>query len=79
MILKEPRLLKKSLIVEEKELLNKIKKETNVDTQIWAARSVANVFDMLKIEYPRTDKTSAPSFIKNFLQEHKHPVVRIDR
>jgi len=69
--------MKKQLMAEEKEILNKIKSETNVDTQIWAARSVANVFDMLKIEYPRTDKTSAPSFTKNFLQEHKHPVVNL--
>jgi DNA polymerase-1 len=44
--------MKKSLMAEEKELLHKIKLETNIDTQIWAARSVANVFDMLKIEYP---------------------------
>jgi len=69
--------MKKSLIAEEREILNNIKKETNIDTQIWAARSVANVFDMLKIEYPRTEKTSAPSFTKNFLQEHKHPVVNL--
>jgi DNA polymerase-1 len=69
--------MKKSLIAEEKEILSNIKKETNIDTQIWAARSVANVFDMLKIEYPRTEKTSAPSFTKNFLQEHKHPVVNL--
>ena len=69
--------MKKQLIAEEQELLRKIKGETNIDTQIWAARSVANVFDMLKIEYPRTEKTSAPSFTKNFLQEHKHPVVRM--
>ena len=61
----------------EQDLLHKIKGETNIDTQIWAARSVANVFDMLKIEYPRTDKTEAPSFTKNFLQEHKHPVVNM--
>ena len=61
----------------EQELLHKIKGETNIDTQIWAARSVANVFDMLKIEYPRTEKTEAPSFTKNFLQEHKHPVVNM--
>jgi DNA polymerase I-like protein with 3'-5' exonuclease and polymerase domains len=61
----------------EQELLHKIKGETNIDTQIWAARSVANVFDVLKIEYPRTEKTEAPSFTKNFLQEHKHPVVNM--
>ena len=32
---------------------------------------------MLKIEYPRTEKTDAPSFTKNFLQEHSHPVVNL--
>ena len=61
----------------EQELLHKIKGETNIDTQIWAARSIANVFDMLRLEYPRTEKTAAPSFTKNFLQEHKHPVVNM--
>ena len=61
----------------EQELLHKIKGETNIDTQIWAARSIANVFDVLRLEYPRTEKTSAPSFTKNFLQEHKHPVVNM--
>ncbi len=61
----------------EHDLLNKIKGETNIDTQIWAARSIANVFDVLRLEYPRTEKTEAPSFTKNFLQEHKHPVVNM--
>ena len=69
--------MKKELIKQEKELLHKIKGETNIDTQIWAARSIANVFDVLRLEYPRTEKTSSPSFTKNFLQEHKHPVVKM--
>jgi DNA polymerase I-like protein with 3'-5' exonuclease and polymerase domains len=69
--------MKKEMKTAEQELLQKIKKETNIDTQIWAARSIANVFDMLRLEYPRTDKTQAPSFTKNFLQEHKHPVVNM--
>ena len=69
--------MKKEFNNAEKELLHKIKSETNIDTQIWAARSIANVFDMLRLEYPRTDKTGAPSFTKNFLQEHEHPVVRM--
>jgi DNA polymerase I-like protein with 3'-5' exonuclease and polymerase domains len=69
--------MKKKFKTAEKDLLTKIKGETNIDTQIWAARSIANVFDMLRLEYPRTDKTQAPSFTKNFLQEHKHPVVRM--
>ena len=69
--------MKKELISQEKELLHKIKNETNIDTQIWAARSIANVFDMLRLKYPTTEKTGAPSFTKNFLQEHKHPVVNM--
>jgi DNA polymerase I-like protein with 3'-5' exonuclease and polymerase domains len=69
--------MKKEFKKAEQDLLHKIKRETNVDTQIWAARSVANVFDMLKLEYPTTDKTGAPSFTKNFLQEHEHPVVNM--
>ena len=69
--------MKKEFKKSEQELLHKIKGETNIDTQIWAARSVANVFDVLRLEYPRTEKTDAPSFTKNFLQEHKHPVVNM--
>jgi DNA polymerase I-like protein with 3'-5' exonuclease and polymerase domains len=69
--------MKKEFKKAEQELLHKIKGETNIDTQIWAARSIANVFDMLRLEYPRTEKTEAPSFTKNFLQEHKHPVVNM--
>ena len=69
--------LKKDLIKQEHKLLHEIKRETNIDTQIWAARSIAEVFDVLSLEYPRTDKTEAPSFTKNFLQEHKHPVVNM--
>jgi len=69
--------MKKEFKKAEQNLLQKIKGETNIDTQIWAARSIANVFDVLRLEYPRTEKTEAPSFTKNFLQEHKHPVVNM--
>ena len=69
--------MKKEFVTQEKELLHKIKGETNIDTQIWAARSIANVFDVLRLEYPRTEKTASPSFTKNFLQEHSHPVVKM--
>ena len=69
--------MKKEFKTAEQNLLHKIKGETNIDTQIWAARSIANVFDVLRLEYPRTEKTEAPSFTKNFLQEHKHPVVNM--
>jgi DNA polymerase I-like protein with 3'-5' exonuclease and polymerase domains len=68
--------LKKQLASEEEDLLLKVKKETGIDTQIWAARSIAKVFDKLKLPYERTLKTNSPSFTKNFLSTHEHPLVK---
>ena len=39
--------LKQELVKEEKACLQVVKKETGVDTQIWAARSIAQVFEKL--------------------------------
>ena len=69
--------MKSNLIKQEQDLLKKIEGETNIYPQIWAARSIAQVFENLKIPFERTEKTDAPSFTKNFLQEHEHPVVRM--
>ncbi len=69
-------LLKKKLVAEEELSLLSIKKETGIEPQIWAARSIAKVFEKLNLPYDRTEKTSAPSFTKNFLQNHPHPVVQ---
>ena len=67
--------LKQQLASEEDNLLQKVKKETGLETQIWAARSIAKVFDKLNLPYERTEKTQSPSFTKNFLSSHKHPLV----
>jgi DNA polymerase I-like protein with 3'-5' exonuclease and polymerase domains len=68
--------LKKQLSTQEENLLLEIKRETGIETQIWAARSIAQVFDKLQLPYLRTEKSQAPSFTKNFLSEHKHPLVQ---
>ena len=68
--------LKQQLIEEEKECLQKVKKETSVDVQIWAARSIEKVFQKLNLPYDLTAKTRSPSFTKNFLQNHPHPLVK---
>ena len=68
--------LKEELVAEEKACLQKVKTETQVDVQIWAARSIEQVFQKLNLPYDRTEKTSAPSFTKNFLQNHPNPVVK---
>ena len=68
--------LKKKLVAREQAALLAVKKETGIEPQIWAARSIAKIFEKLKLPYDVTEKTSAPSFTKNFLQNHPHPVVQ---
>jgi len=68
--------LKEQLLAEEKACLQKVKTETQVDVQIWAARSIAQVFEKLRLPFDRTEKTNSPSFTKNFLQNHPNPVVK---
>jgi len=68
--------LKTTLLGQEEQLLLEVKQETGIEPQIWAARSIAKVFDKLSLSYDRTDKSNAPSFTKNFLQEHSHPIVQ---
>tara|TARA_R100001443_G_scaffold181_1_gene731 strand:- start:672 stop:2510 length:1839 start_codon:yes stop_codon:yes gene_type:complete len=69
--------LKRRLTLQEEMLLHKIKKETGIETQIWAARSIAKVFEKLNLPFERTEKTQAPSFTKNFLSSHEHPLVKM--
>ena len=68
--------LKEKLVEEEKLCLQEVKKETGVDVQIWAARSIAQAFEKLDLSFDRTEKTHSPSFTKNFLQNHPHPLVK---
>jgi DNA polymerase I-like protein with 3'-5' exonuclease and polymerase domains len=43
---------------------------------IWAAASIAQAFDKLSIQYPRTAQ-GAPSFTKSFLDTHDHPMAKM--
>ena len=56
-----------------RELRATIKKESGVDVDPWANASVEKMFNALSLEYPRTE-AGAPSFTKQFLQAHPHPV-----
>ena len=67
---------KQRMVEEENRLLGAIYAETKQDVQIWAARSIAKVFDKLGLPYERTAKTQAPSFTKNFLSNHPHNIVQ---
>ena len=67
---------KKTLVEQEKKMLGEVYAETKIEVQIWAARSIAKVFNKLGLPYDRTEKTGAPSFTKNFLANHPHSVVK---
>jgi len=69
--------LKRELTTKEERLIHQIKIETGVETQIWAARSIQKVFEHLKLPFDKTEKTGAPSFTKNFLSNHEHPVIKM--
>ena len=64
------------MLAEENQLLGNVYADTKIEVQIWAARSIAKVFDKLGLPYDRTEKTGAPSFTKNFLANHPHPIVK---
>ena len=68
--------MKQQLCKQEEQLMYQVKAETGIDVQIWAARSIAKAFDKLSLDYSTTEKTGAPSFTKNFLSNHQHPMVK---
>ena len=67
---------KERMVEDEKRLLGGIHAETGIDVQLFAARSIAKIFDKLGLPYDRTAKTQAPSFTKNFLANHPHKIVQ---
>jgi len=69
--------LKKELTTQEERLIHQVKIETGVETQIWAARSIQKVFEHLNLPFEKTAKTGAPSFTKNFLSNHEHPIIKM--
>ena len=69
--------LKTALRIKEENLIHQIKIETGIEVQLMAARSIAPLFDKLNLPYERTEKTGEPSFTKNFLVNHNHPVVNM--
>ena len=63
--------LKRKLRVKEKKFLKRMKDLTGGEVQLWSARSVANAFDRVNLEYPHT-ALGQPSFTQTFLETHKH-------
>ena len=68
--------IKKKLVKQEQKILKEIYKKTKIDVEIWAAASIAKVFTKLNLPFDRTEKSDAPSFTKNFLQNHPNEIAR---
>ena len=64
------------LLKEEKTMLSKIKHITGMNVEVWAAQSLAKAFDVVGINYPKTEK-GAPSFTKSFLSEQNHELPKM--
>jgi DNA polymerase I-like protein with 3'-5' exonuclease and polymerase domains len=60
----------------EADILQYIKNQAGVKVDIWAAASIAQAFDKLGIQYPKT-ANGAPSFTKTFLDTHEHPMAKM--
>ena len=71
--------IKKEFKQKEIIVLKKIKEQTSINVDIWAARSVAQVFDRIGVEYPRTTKTEEPSFTQNWLINCDNPIAQLIR
>jgi DNA polymerase I-like protein with 3'-5' exonuclease and polymerase domains len=70
-------LLREEMIQQEKKVLLDIKKLSGTEVDIWKARNIAQAFDKLKIEYPRTEKTNEPSFTQNWLFNSNHKIAKL--
>ena len=75
--LEHAEMVEKNLIRAENNMLQGIKDEIGFAPDLWAARSIAKVFDHLKLDYPKTEKTKAPSFTKNFLKNHNNYIINL--
>ena len=66
----------KQLKKEEVGILTNIKKEHGVYPDLWAAASVATVFDRAGLSYPRSPKLNAPSFTSAWLESHDNKLAK---
>jgi len=68
--------VKKELSGREQALLKEVKEETGIAIEPWVATSIAKAFDSVGIKYATTQNTGAPSFTKQFLANHEHPLAK---
>lgn len=57
--------------------LDEIKRLSGHRPDVWAADSLAKVFDSVGVKYPMTTKTKKPSFRKEWLAAQTHPIANL--
>ena len=69
--------LGEELKIKRDNLLQEIKKETNVDVKIWAASSIKQLLEIRNItDYKKTPKSGMPSLPKDYLKTHEDEFLR---
>ena len=58
----------------ENDIKQNIKREFGGTVDLWAAASLAKLFDKNSLTYPRTPRSNAPSFTGDWLENHSHPL-----
>ncbi len=81
--------LLKELEESYKTTMSRIKDASGINIEVWSSDSISKLFDKLGISYPRTEKRisdmesayikriGAPSFRKEWLLSHPHPVAQL--
>lgn len=65
------------LTIKQEAVLAQIKHISGIDVNVNAGSSLAQVFDALGLTYPRTPKTKAPSFTKEWLAACPEPIAQL--
>ena len=57
--------------------IERIREDTGIYPEVWAAKSIENICNKLGIDdFDRTEKTGKPSFTKNYLKNHKNTTLK---
>jgi len=62
-------------LVQKKKELASLNGGAEVD--YWAAEHIGRIFDRHNLDYPMTPKTNKPSFTKDWLDRHNHPISKV--
>ena len=60
-----------------RDLQRELKRQYGREVDVWTAEDIAKVFDQEGLPYMRTPKANLPSFTREFLENHQHPLPQL--